>query len=296
MAAESAGKQGQRTDETQDGGTLKDVFRVRIAGSISVLMLVGVVVLALGGTALGLTGVLTNRDAVYPTPSISGTITDADGAAITTENVCVQASTRVGGGVVATRKLNKLGEYDLSGLTQDDYYVHAYDCASDKFRNDVATYYTGSGTDPVAVTVTDGDALTGINIQLATATTISGVVHGGNASTPVAGACVTATPTEGDGLYSDHSAVTASNGSYTLTRIVPRCFIPDHLRPRPAAAKTAVRTWPSTGTAPSLQADATPVSATVAEPATGVDPLLAVGDKITGTISEPSGASVGPGG
>lgn len=277
---------GQGEERGNGQASRGDLNRPRLAGVITAAMIVAAVVLALAGSALGLGGAFTTRDVAYPTPSISGTVMDSTGTPIATEDVCVQASRSVGGGIVRTATANLSGEYTLSGLNPGSYYVHAYDCGGS--RNDVATYYTGSGTSPALVSLSSGQAVTDVDVRLAQATEISGVVHGGSTATNLANVCVDATPVPTGEGYAGHTTLTASDGSYTLTRIAPN--VPYVLRFDPGcegASQYTGQYWDGEYTA----ATATQVSATVAQPAT-VDPVLAAGATISGTISAPAGESV----
>lgn len=262
-------------------------LRLQFARVLVTAMGVGAVTLALGGTALGLGGVLTTRDRAYPAPTLSGTVTDSNGTPIGTENVCVKASRYPYSGTVARVITNRQGQYEFAGLAPGDYYVHAYDCPSDKTRNDAVTYYTNSGS-PAAVAVDAGQAVTGIDIQLAAATTITGVVYGGSVSTRVADVCVKAVPAVRGQGYPDHPATTGSDGSYTLTHVAPG--VAYVLFFDPSCGSNSTYTSQYWDGAYSF-ATATSVTSTLANPATA-SPVLALGGTVSGTVSLPAGSSL----
>src|SRR5689334_17783010 len=109
-------------------------------GGFALCLLVGGVVLSGQMNALASASGATNRDAVYPTASISGTITDGGGNPISTKDVCVDAWSADDGNAFAQTITDASGNYSLKYLAAGDYQVYAYDC-SWSARNDVPAYY-----------------------------------------------------------------------------------------------------------------------------------------------------------
>ncbi len=152
-------------------------------------MTVVLLLTAMGGTA-----------SATSTASISGTITDASGSPITTQDICVTVSSTDDSGGYGYTMTGVSGNYEVSGLPADSYDVRAEDCYESS-RNDLPGNYsaTSSGTS-TAVTLTAGQADSGIDIQLAVATSISGHIYGGSGSstpspTPAPRSAKSATPT-----------------------------------------------------------------------------------------------------
>lgn len=277
-----------RAAKRRVGGGQEPGVRARVARMVTAAMALVVVSFGLSGAALGFGASLTTRDIAYPTPSISGTVSDSSGALIETEDICVKASLSVGGYAVGDAVTNRVGAYTIAGLNPGQYYLHAYDCGAKNTRNDVATYYTGSGSAPAPVTLTAGQAMTGIDIQMAAATTISGVVYGGSSATMVAGVCVNATPAQSGEGYPGHHTVTASDGSYALDRVAPG--VPYVLEFDPGCigqSRYIAQYWNGVYS----RTQATQVTSTLSSPAT-VSPTLVVGGTVAGTVSAPSGSSI----
>ncbi len=114
--------------------------------------------------------------------SISGTVTDASGATITSADICVTAQASDGPSGSATSDAS--GHYTIVGLPADTYDVTASDCAGSS-RNDVTSDHGPK------VTVTASQAITGIGIKLAAATSVSGHVYAGAARRPSLGSAST---------------------------------------------------------------------------------------------------------
>ncbi|MGO9902096.1 MAG: carboxypeptidase regulatory-like domain-containing protein [Solirubrobacteraceae bacterium] len=218
------------------------------------------------------------------TGSISGTIRDASGALITTQDICVQAESMSDGNSSDQVTTDASGNYMITGLVADSYEVYVQDCAASS-RDDVATPYS-SGDDsgpfvvPTAVVLTDGQAATGIDVQLATGTSIRGHVYGGaGTSTPVGDMCVSATDDLGPGST---TAVTGPDGAYTLTHLAPGDGYQIEFDPCGSDAAWAPQYYDGASSTQS----ATLVTPTVANPATGIDGHLPAGAAISGTITD----------
>jgi len=197
--------------------------------------------------------------------SISGQITDSDGNAITTEDICVTADEEDGDNV-SSATTDASGDYTISGLPAGTYDVSATDCAGSA-RNDVP------GEPSSQPTLTADQAVIGVNIQLAAGTSISGHVYGGSgSSTPVELACV-----EADGAGSAGQAETAASGSYTISHLLPGVSYEIYVDPT------------CSGSSPYIPGSLTPVTPTVSQPATGVDAHLTLGGSISGQVSDSNG-------
>ncbi len=228
----------------------------------------------------------TNRDAAYPTASISGAIADASGNPITTKDVCVDAESSDNGSGYGEATTDASGNYDITGLAADSYDIYVYDC-DDSSRNDLPAYYsTASNGSPTAIPLTAGKAQTAVDVQLKAATSISGHVYGGaGTSTPLHGACVdvfsTSSPYEEQVGY----ATTASDGSYTVDHLPPGAGYKVGFYVCSAGSSYASEFYD----AQTSFADADTITPTVATPSTGIDAHLSTGGSISGAITDASG-------
>jgi hypothetical protein len=223
--------------------------------------------------------------------TISGTVSDASGP-ITTGDICISAELDSAGseffGEVHT---DANGNYTLPGLDPGSYRLQFGDCGGSA-RNDVPQYYEGSGSSQDTqgfheVSVTAGGSQTGINATLLAGTSISGHVYGGSTSTPLGDACVSA----GAGNNGGGSATTGSDGSYTISHIPPGLAYTVSFQP--CDGSSYAKQYYS-GAASSAQA--TPVTPTVAQPATGIDAVLTSGASISGTVYDAGGEPITTGG
>ena len=286
-------------------------------------IIIGALVLVTSGIAMGASGVgggrhgaasLTNRDSVYSGASISGTVKDANGQPITTDDVCVQAfqpTSNDGWTYSFSAVTNSSGQYTISGLQSGSYKVAFADCNqvyayssqyASSTRNDVPQYYSGTTewSSASLVVLSAGGAKTGIDAQLAAATSIAGHVYTSpDNSTPKQSECMSAQQASTGGTpswvtgplsyyyeyYNTYSGNSASDGSYHL----------QHLKP---SAEYVVEFYdcgyPKTYLTQFDGAVATPQSATVltptlGSPTTGIDAHLAVGGKIAGSVTDSHG-------
>jgi len=247
--------------------------RPRVRCGVLALLLLG---LAFGASPAAATG----------TASISGTVTDALGAPITTGDVCVTATQYYdeGSESVATRT-DGSGHYSVTGLGAGEYDVYFADC-SDSSRNDVAQHYGATQNDfSHEIALTDGQARTGIDAQLAAGTTISGHVYGGSGtSTPLNGVCVYAQ------AYSYDLSLegkTDSSGAYTVSHLDPTRSYKVRFDPCDGAPEYFAKYFGGNGFSTS-----TPVSPTLATPSTGIDGHLDLGGSISGTVKDSNGNAI----
>ncbi len=229
-------------------------------------------------TALALLTLMAGTAHAASTASISGTITDASGSPITTQDVCVYAYGEDGYGEART---DASGNYKITALAAGSYEVYVYDCEGSS-RNDLP----GSSS---AVEVTAGQAKTGIDVQLAAGASISGNVYGGAGdATPLKDICVDAYPALSE--YEDDTSYieTGAGGSYTLKHVAPS--VAYYVRFSDCNSSREYRSQYYDGA--SEYSSATTVTSTIASPATGIDAHLETGASISGTVTEANGKAI----
>ncbi len=207
--------------------------------------------------------------------SISGTVSDANGLPITSEDICVSAS---GAGSGSTITTDASGHYTITGLTAGSYSVSAADCYLSS-RNDLTGSY-GSG-----VTLASGQAVTGIDIEMPAATSIGGHVYGGSGTgTPLAGVCVDVydRSMRSPRLHRVHAERRLLHGQGPPAR--GRLH-----RPVPAFVLASGKTYLSQYYGGSTSATATPIVPTVASPATAIDAHLSPGGSVSGQVTDANG-------
>jgi hypothetical protein len=283
--------------------------------------MIGALLLVSSGIAMGASGAgtgshhagaLTNRDDVYSAgASISGTVTNFEGKPITTEDVCVQAyqpTSDDGWDYSQSAVTNSSGQYTISGLQSGSYKVSFADCDQVDYyysqyasstRNDVPQYYSGTTEwDSASLVVLSEDgAKTGIDAQLAAASSISGHVYTSpDNSTPKQDECVSAQQPSTGGApswlsgplaedYEVYSTYSNSDGSYDV----------EHLKPSSeyvvefydcSSPKTYLTQFDGGVATPQA---ATALTPTLAAPVTGIDAHLSVGGKLSGSVTDSHG-------
>ncbi len=239
----------------------------------------------LPGAATGATGIDVH---LVLGGSITGKITDGNGHPITS-GVCATADLTPGtggryadfGGYFYGNSPN--GDYVITGLPAGSYSVSFYTCTGST-RNDLPVQpLTG-------VSVTSG-AMTTANVQIQQASTISGTVDGCTATwlsgggctgaeTPLAGVCVFGlVPGTSFGYAGDLEGGTQSDGTYTLMAADPaQSYIIEFLPCQASGAGYEQQYFDNVAS----YSSATPVTATLAAPATGVNAVLALPPGATG--------------
>ncbi len=213
--------------------------------------------------------------------SISGTVTDANGSPITSQDVCISATIDLGATAGAART-DAGGSYTIDGLAAGTYDLQAADCPGSA-RNDADSHV---GT----VTLAAGAAQTGVNLELAAGTSISGHVYAGSGtSTPLGPVCVTVDSTTQ--LYYEGSTTTGTDGSYVMRNLNPDVPYAVMFDPSCLGQSTSPYTVEYYNGASTPQTE-TPVTPSVAAPATGIDGHLATGASISGQITDASGAPI----
>lgn len=216
--------------------------------------------------------------------TITGTVKDANGTPITTQDICLTASSSDGGDGFGSATSTASGSYTITGLPADSYDVYAADCYASN-RNDVPTYYSASsGGAPTAVTTTAGQTVSSIDIQMQPATSISGHVYAGSGSaTPVGNACVTAYA--GSPGTPAGAATTAPDGSYTITGLTAGVGYKVEFDPCSAGSVYAIQYYNDQ----SSLASADVITPSATNPSTGIDAHLTGGASISGTVTDANG-------
>jgi hypothetical protein len=216
--------------------------------------------------------------------SIGGTVTDSGGNPITTQEICVDAEPVDGGYGYGYATTDASGEYTITGLSAGSYDVYAYDCYGSS-RDDLPGYHESNGS-VSAVELTAGQAATGIDVQLAAATSISGSVYGGSGtSTPLSGACVEVYDADSSYQTDAGYATTESDGAYTVEHLTPGVGYKVQFSPCSSGSDYAGEYYDEEGSF----ADADTVTPTVANPSIGIDGHLPSGASISGTVTDASG-------
>ena len=238
---------------------------------------------------------LSGIDATLPAAAtISGTVYDASGSAITDQDVCVSVYPASGDGGGSTQT-DSSGGYTVTGLDPGTYYVQFADCGGS--RTDVSQYYVApsgtpthtsySGTlyedDATAITLSAGATRGSIDATLAAGETISGYVYGGSTSNPLDGACVDAYNGSGSS-YLDFEVSTGSDGSYAITSLPAGLAYTIEFQACDSDASYAPQYYDGATSA----ADATPVT----PPQTGLDATLSDGASISGTVYDAAGNAI----
>jgi len=250
-------------------------LRARTAAAVALAVVVALPALAAGSARAD------------TTTSISGTIRDSSGAAITSSGICVQAQAAGGGNGLASAITDADGTYDITALTPGSYDVYAFDCGDTSSRDDVPGYYTsGAAAVAAAVTVTSGQTVSNIDVRLAAGTSISGTVYGGpGTATALGGVCVSATPT--DGVSQSGGSTSGSDGAYTIDHILPDVSYDLEFWQCSSSAAYAPEFY--NGKTTFAAADAvTPTSRAL----TAIDAHLQPGASIRGTIRDANGSPI----
>lgn len=157
------------------------------------------------GVALGADETTTTKDITLTSAStVAGTITDANGAAVSGATVTVTKST----GSAYTAVTGAAGTYTVSIF--DVYGTNGTAVGEYTITVSKTGYITTTGAATISV---DATAMTGKNFALVTGGSITGTVTAGNV------ALASATVTADDGFGSTYSTTSASDGTYTLSSL-----------------------------------------------------------------------------
>jgi hypothetical protein len=211
--------------------------------------------------------------------SISGTVTDSDGAAITSADICVSATGTSYGFAQSTAS----GTYTLASLSPGTYTLTFSDCYAST-RNDLSATYKSS------ITVADGEVKTGVDQQLKAATSVSGHVYGGaGSSTPLSGVCVTAYDPASSFASSLGYASTDAQGAYVVKHLDPgNAGVKVGFSPCSSSSAYAPEFYDGVGDL----ASAATLTPTLANPSVDIDAHLHTGASISGTVTDAAGDAI----
>jgi hypothetical protein len=203
--------------------------------------------------------------------SISGHVYQTDGTTAIAEAIVFVE--QIDGFAYGYATTDSYGSYSVNGLVTGLYVVSAQ---ADLF---IKEYYNGvydqDSADPVGVTA--GNTTSGINFKLDPGGSISGTVHQADGTTHIEGATVYASQIDG---YSSKSAVTDSEGNYTINDLAPGSF-------QVYAQKEGFAREYYNGTYD--ENSATPVVVNAAATTAGINFVLEQGGSISGFVYQSSG-------
>jgi hypothetical protein len=215
-----------------------------------------------------------------PGGTISGTVTSADSGTPLAQ-VSVYASHADSGGLGAIALTDESGDYTITNLPYDTYYVQS-----------PSPWRQGSGDDsyiweywqerpvssrPDAVTVSEGVNPTGINFTLEVGGSISGVVRD-EAGDPIAGVSVYASEYD---IWASGNSQTAEDGSYTIHALPSGNYRVYAWAPPDYILEYYDGVYDSTA--------ATLVPVTVPNDTSGISFVLEVGGSISGVVKDEAG-------
>ena len=227
-----------------------------------------------------------------PGGSISGTVTDSNGAPL--EKICVNGYGPAGDRLSSDRS-DVDGNYTLAGFATGDYRVEFGQCAS-KY-NVIDEFYSDKDTlaEATPVPVTAGSITPDIDVQMAKGGSISGTLVGGGSGGSGNAYCfskVQAYDSNGDTAGS--SVYPDSSGAYTINRLKTGDYRVQFVR-----YCADVSTEPVIGLPPVMEyyrnkgtlEEATPVSVTAGLERPDIDAVLGGPDgTISGTVTNDSGS------
>ena len=249
------------------------------------------------GALVSAGAVLLVAPAVASGASISGTVSDASGAPITTGDVCVtvnEAEMSFPTPIPVVRT-GADGRYAVTGLRARPHRVSFADCDGSS-RNDVGQWYGGAQyRDADVIVLRDGEDRTGIDARLAAGVSITGTAYADDGTTMPAGLCVQAQDADAPTFPAADAvgglARTGSDGRYRIDRVPPLadgyavrfgdCVQPDDFTTQFYGGDHRYAT-------------ATAVRPSVATPSTGVDAHLVRGGVLTGTVRTATGEPRNP--
>jgi hypothetical protein len=237
--------------------------------------------------------------------AISGTVENASGEPITSEDVCVQAFLVSGESeddwsYAQSAVTNASGQYTITGLQAGSYKIAFADCDqldsysatyASSTRDDVPQYYSGATdwSSASLVVLSAGGVKTGIDAELAAASSISGHTYSSsNDSDPKSSECVYAQQPSGgspswvSGPLADYYEVSSNDeGAYGLAHLAPgqKYVVEFYDCSYPKRYLTQFDGGASTPEA------ATVLTPTVGSPVTGIDAHLSLGGKIAGLVT-----------
>lgn len=210
---------------------------------------------------------------------ISGTVTDAS-TGDPVADACVEVY--VGAGVdsypAAMPDLctDDTGAFESSGLAQGTYSLYAYGTGSEGY---VSQWYDGAATSDAAtpIDVTAGAQTGGIDFAMVKGATISGTVTGDDSGAGLGDVQVCAFEIS---TYNGSCAYTAADGSYAVTGLADGSY---EVQFGPDSSSDYLGEYYDNQTD---EINATPVTVTGGADVSGIDAGLALGGKITGTVTD----------
>jgi hypothetical protein len=226
------------------------------------------------------------NDALLPGASMTGTVTDPDGAAF--PNVTVIVDDQAGDREQAVTDSD--GHYSVTGLPRGTYRVCFFASTPPASPGYPYQCYGGTPADefPYVVPLATGQHAI-VDAALVVGTAITGRVTDAEGN-PVQGVTVQIVDlASGKGVNPDY---TDGNGNYSFYQLFPGdysvCFDPQTVYPQPPTGYVA-GCWKDQ--APNRPGD--PVHAVAGVISSGIDATLATGGRITGTVTDAAGNPVG---
>ena len=211
--------------------------------------------------------------------SVSGTVTDTDGAPIPNVSVSVNPTTNGASGWAQT---DAAGRYTTNALPPGGYRVQFQGTAgfAGEYWNDEPSWNTA---DILTVSPTDGPVHGGVDASLATGASVSGLVTDPDGH-PVGDICVTAAIDTAQGVDGVGGATTAPDGTYTISGLPSRDVKVD-FRDCNTVGPYVEQWWND-------QPDPEHADVVTLAPGatrTGIDARLAAAGAITGTVTDGGG-------
>jgi hypothetical protein len=212
---------------------------------------------------------------------ISGTVTDASNKVL--PGICVAAvpnSQFVPASGFPFTSTNAAGQYSIAGLSAGKYQVQfSLGCGNN--GNYISANY------PSLVAVNYGQVAAGINVQLPTGTTLSGVVTSAASGQPKAGICVQVTGDQNTNFFNPPE-VTKADGSYTFDQMPPGTYFAQFSGGCGNAGSFAPQAYNNTSIF-------TPQPIIVSKPAetiTGINAAMQPGATLSGTVLGSGGSKL----
>ena len=219
---------------------------------------------------------------MQPGVSVSGTVTDSGGSAI--ENIEVRLDPQ-GPYNSSSTMTDSNGDYRVGPVTDGQYdltfedteYPQRY--AAERWDD----AYAEDSASTLDLMVTNGTELTGLDAQLAAASTISGNVQD-ESSNGLVDICVAGYLSEGGSSWWVSDTITDASGNYTLTGLPPR---PIHVQFEDCTgAQSFLGQWYQN--APDM-GSSTPISQGEGSSMGGINATLSTGVSISGSVTDSGG-------
>ena len=218
--------------------------------------------------------------------SISGTVTDSNGAAISGISVRIYEFPPQDDDGLATVLTNSSGNYTIPSLPAGEYMVAAFPgLTSAAYINQIYNN-TMNYMEATPITVGASGTVSGINFQLAQSGVITGRVTDSATGDPIAGIWVLADNYDDEeAMFSD--ALTDADGVYRMTGLPPADYRID--TGGTDSGMNYIRVFYN---AVADEASANRVTLTGTATVTGIDFALSAGGAVSGTITDSNGAPI----